>query len=55
METNKTPLDLPEYDEARELIGLLTAISNVSKRLANKIRLLESAEQGGDFRNYGKN
>lgn len=40
----------PDDDTAEEIIGILTAISVVSKRLAKKLRLLEQetgAEEGG--------
>lgn len=37
----------PDDDTAEEIIGILTAISIVSKRLAKKLRLLEQdAEEG---------
>lgn len=40
---------LPDDDSAEEIIGILTAISVVSKRLAKKLRLLEQdAEEGGN-------
>jgi hypothetical protein len=41
----------PEDDTADEIIGILTAISVVSKRLATKLRLLEQdagTDEGGD-------
>lgn len=40
----------PDEDTAEEIIGILTAISIVSKRLAKKLRLLEQeadTEKGG--------
>ncbi len=40
----------PEDDTAEEIIGILTAISVVSKRLAKKLRLEQAAEteEGGN-------
>lgn len=45
-----------EADTTEELVGVLTAISLVSKRLAKKLILLEqrSAESGGAKEDAGK-
>lgn len=49
MMVQKQTLKLPGDDTAEEIIGILTAISIVSKRLAKKLRLLEQdAEEGGN-------
>jgi hypothetical protein len=49
MATKTTTAIPPEDDTAEEIIGILTAISVVSKRLAKKLRLEQAAddEEGG--------
>lgn len=50
MATKTTTAIPPEDDTAEEIIGILTAISVVSKRLAKKLRLEQAAdnEEGGN-------
>ena len=49
MVINQQTRRLSDDDTSEEIIGILTAISIVSKRLAKKLRLLEQdAEEGGN-------
>lgn len=50
MEIKQQTQKPPDDDTAEEIIGILTAISVVSKRLAKKLRLLEqeTGEEKGE-------
>jgi hypothetical protein len=52
MEIKQQTQKPPDDDTAEEIIGILTAISVVSKRLAKKLRLLEqeTGEEKGEKR-----
>lgn len=39
---------MPEKEMQEELVGVLTAISIVSKRLANRLLLVQHQEEGGE-------